>query len=79
MRFVNILSHRESSILQEKDHREIMQNLSMPLFFQKECQIKIEHVPSPSAFFKITDPFVGRSYLLCSQDWISGTNKNRIV
>ena len=30
-------------------------------------------------FFKITDPFDGRSFLMCSHDPFFGTNKNRIL
>ena len=39
--------------------------------------MKIEHVLFPSVFFKITDSCVGRSFSMCSQDPIFGTNKNR--
>ena len=38
----------------------------------RACSISIR-------FFKLTDPFVGRSFLLCSHDPIFGTNKNRIL
>ena len=42
--------------------------------------MKIEHVLFPSVFFfKITDPFHGRSFLMCSHDLFFGTNKNRIL
>ena len=42
--------------------------------------MKIEHVLFPSGFFfKITDPFDGRSFLMCSHDPFFGTNKNRIL
>ena len=41
--------------------------------------MKIEHVLFPSVFFKITDPFDGRSFLMCSHDPFFGTNKNRIL
>ena len=30
-------------------------------------------------FFKIKDPFDGRSFLMCSRDPFFGTNKNRIL
>ena len=30
--------------------------------------MKLEHILFPSVFFKITDPFDGRSFLMCSQD-----------
>ena len=41
--------------------------------------MKIEHLLFPSVIFKMTDHFVGRSILLCSNDPIFGTNKNRIL
>ena len=56
-----------------------MHNLSVPFIFQGERRIKIEHVLFPSVFFKITDPFDGRSSLMCSHDPFFGTNKNRIL
>ena len=37
--------------------------------------MKIEHILFSSVFFKITDPFDGRSFLMCSQDPFFGTNK----
>ena len=39
--------------------------------------MKIKHVLFPSVFFKITKPFDGRSFLMCSHDPFFGTNKNR--
>ena len=41
--------------------------------------MKIAHVLFPSVFFKITDPFDGRSFLMCSHYPFFGTNKNRIL
>ena len=41
--------------------------------------MKIEHVLFSSAFFKITDPGVRKSFLLCSHETIFGTNKNQIL
>ena len=41
--------------------------------------MKIEHVLFPSLFIKITHPFDGRSFLICSHDPFFGTNKNRIL
>ena len=38
----------------------------------KACSISIR-------FFKITDPFDGRSFLMCSHDPFFETNKNRIL
>ena len=40
--------------------------------------MKIEHVLFPSVFFKITDPFDGRSFLMCSHDPFFGTNATKI-
>ena len=37
--------------------------------------MKIEHILFPSVFFKITDLFNGRSFLMCSQDPFFGTNE----
>ena len=34
----------EHSLWCQNDHRDIMQNLSAPFIFQKECRMKIEHV-----------------------------------
>ena len=42
--------------------------------------MKIEHVLFPSVFFfNITDPFDGRSFLMCSHDPFFGTTKSRIL
>ena len=42
--------------------------------------MKIEHILFPSGFFfKITDPFDGRSFLMCSHDPFFVTNKNRTL
>ena len=38
----------------------------------RACSISIR-------FFKIKDPFDGRSFLMCSHDPFFGTNKNRIL
>ena len=56
-----------------------MQNLSVPFMFQGECRMEIEHVLFLSSFFKITDPFDGRSFLICSHNQFFGTNKNWIL
>ena len=70
---------KESSIWQQNDHRDILQNLLASFIFQEECRTKIEHVLFPSAVFRIMDPCVGRSFSMCSHDLIFGTNKNRIL
>ena len=54
-------------------------NSSAPFIFQEECQIKIEHVLFPSAFYKITDLCVGRSFSMWSHDPMFETNKNWIL
>ena len=36
--------------------------LSVSFIFQGDCRMKIEHVLFASVFFKITDPFDGRSF-----------------
>ena len=43
-------TNRESSIWRQNDHRDMMQNLSVPFIFQEECRMKIEHVLFPSVF-----------------------------
>ena len=73
------ITSKESSIRRQNDHRDIMQNLPAPFVFQEEYRMKIEHVLFPFVFFKITDPYVGRSFSLCSHDPIFGTNKDRIL
>ena len=35
----------------KSNDKDIMQNLSAPFIFQKECRMKIEHVLFPSGFF----------------------------
>ena len=44
---------KESSIWSQNDHRDIMQNLSVPFIFPEDCRIKIEHVLLPSVFLKL--------------------------
>ena len=39
-----------SSVWRKNDHRDIMQNLSVPFIFQEECRMKTEHVLFPSVF-----------------------------
>ena len=68
-------TNKESSIWPQNDHRDIMQNFLAPFILQEKCRMKIEHVLFPSVFFKIMDPCVGRSFSMCSQDPIFGTNK----
>ena len=58
---------------------DIMQNFSAPFILQDECRMKIEHIPLPSVFFKLTDSCVVRSLSMCSHDPTVGTNENRIL
>ena len=44
---------KESSILRQNDHSDIMRNLSTPFIFQEECRMKIEHVLFPFVFSKL--------------------------
>ena len=65
-------TNKESSVWCQND-------LSVPFIFQGEsdenraCSISIRF------FFKIKDPFDGRSFLMCSHDPFFGTNKIRIL
>ena len=67
-------TNKESSIWRQNDHTKFVgafylsrrvsdQNRASSIFIR---------------FFKITDPFDGRSFLMCSHDPFLGTNKNRI-
>ena len=47
-----LLSQRKSTGSRDKDHRDIMKNLSAP-FIVQECRMKIEHVLFPSFFSKL--------------------------
>ena len=68
-------TNKESSIWRQNDRRDIVQDLLAPFIFQEECGMKTEHVLFPSVFFfKITDPYVGRSFSMCSHDPIFETN-----
>ena len=46
-------TNKESSIWLQNDHRDIMQNLSVPFIFQKDRRMKIEHALFPSVFSKL--------------------------
>ena len=52
--------------------------LSASFIFQEECQMKIKHVLFLSIFSNLR-MCVGRSFSMCSNDPIFGTNKNRIL
>ena len=62
--FVGCSNHRFSELTKDLQFRAkmIMRNLSVPFIFQREYRMKIEHILFPYVFFKITDPFDGRSF-----------------
>ena len=64
-------TNKESLFWGQNDHSDIMQKLA-GAFHNRACSISIH-------FFKITDPYVGRSFSMCSHHPIFGTNKNRIL
>ena len=66
---------KESSIWRQNDHAKFVGVFHLSRRVSDEnraCSISI-------CFFKITDPFDGRSFLMCSHDPFFGTNKNRIL
>ena len=66
---------KESSILRKNDHAKFLGVFHLSRIVSDEnraCSISIR-------FFKIKDPFDGRSFLMCSHDPFFGTNKNRIL
>ena len=69
-------TNKESSIWRQNDHAKIVGAFHLPSRVSDEnraCSISIRF------FFKIKDPFDGRSFLMCSHDSFFGTNKNRIL
>ena len=67
---------KESSIWYQNDHAKFVGAFHLSRRVSDEnraCSISIRF------FFKITDPFDGRSFLMCSHDPFFGTNKNRIL
>ena len=68
-------TNKESSIWRQNDHTKFVGafHLSRRVSDEnKACSI------ISIRFFKITDPFDGRLFLMCSHDPFFGTNKNRI-
>ena len=68
-------TNKKSSIWRQNDHAKFVGAFHLSRRVSDEnraCSISIR-------FFKITDPFDGRSYLMCSHDPFFGTNKNRIL
>ena len=66
---------KESSIWRQNDHAKFVGAFHLSRRVSDEnraCSVSIR-------FFKITDPFDGRSFLMCSHDPFFGTNKNRIL
>ena len=64
---------RESSIWRQNDHAKFVGAFHLSRKVSDEnraCSISIHF------FFKITDPFDGRSFLMCSHDPFLRTNKN---
>ena len=65
-------TNKESSIWRQNDHAKFVGAFHLSrrvLDENRSCSISIR-------FFKITDPFDGRSFLMCSHDPLVGTNKN---
>ena len=68
-------SNKESSIWRQNDHAKFVGAFHLSRRVSDEnraCSISIR-------FFRIKDPFDGRSFLMCSHDRSFGTNKNRIL
>ena len=68
-------TNKESSIWRQNDLAKFVDAFHLPRTVSDEnraCSTSIR-------FFKITDPFDGRSFLMCSHDPFFGTNKNRIL
>ena len=66
---------KESSIWHQNDHAKFVGAFHLSRRVSDEnraCSISFR-------FFKTTDPFDGRSLLMCSHDPFFGTNKNRIL
>ena len=68
-------TNKDSSIWRQNDHAKFVGafHLSRRMSDKnRTCSFSIR-------FFKITDPFDGRSFLMCSHDPFFGANKNRIL
>ena len=66
---------KESSIWHQNDHAKFVGAFHLSKRVSDEnraCSVSIR-------FFKITDPFDGRSFLMCSHDPFFETNKTRIL
>ena len=72
---IRFKTNKESSIWRQNDHAKFLSVFHLSRRVSDKngaCSISIR-------FFKITDPFAGRSFLMCSHDPFFGTNKNRIL
>ena len=49
-----VKTNKESSVWRQNDHKDIMQNLSVPFIFPEGCQMKIEHVLFPPFFSNLS-------------------------
>ena len=68
-------TNKESSIWRQNNHAKFVGAVHLSRRVSDEnraCSTSI-------CFFKIKDPFDGRSFLMCSHDPFFGTNKNRIL
>ena len=65
-------TNKESSIWRQNDHAKFVGAFHLSRRVSDENTISIR-------VFKITDPFDGRSFLMCSHYPFFGTNKNRIL
>ena len=68
-------TNKESSIWRQNKHAKFVGAFHLSRKVSDEnraCSIS-------TLFFKITDPFDGRLFLMCSHDPFFGTNKNRIL
>ena len=68
-------TNKESSIWRQNDHAKFVGA------FHLSRRVSDENRASSISirFFKIRDPFDGRSFLMCPHDPFFGTNKNRIL
>ena len=64
-------TNKESSISRQNDHAKFVGAFHLSKRISDENRAYFISI----RFFKITDPFDGRSFLMCSQDPFCGTNK----
>ena len=68
-------TNKESSIWRQNDHEKFVG----AFYLSRRASDENRAGSISIRFFKITDPFDGRPFLMCSQDPFFGTNKNRIL